>query len=99
MTEVEKIIINKKEILLYRDIETGLYRFSKDAVEILLQALEEIQQYRAIGTIDEFKALKEKSEPKKPIDRIAYCDCPSCGEVDILGYPYCPICGQKLDWQ
>lgn len=27
--------------------------------------LEEIQEYKAIGTVEEFKALKEKDEPKK----------------------------------
>lgn len=29
-------------------------------VKEVIQALEEIQQYRAIGTVEEFKALKEK---------------------------------------
>ena len=29
---------------------------------VAIQALEEIQQYRAIGTVEEFKALKEKEE-------------------------------------
>ena len=31
----------------------------------IIDCLEEIQQYRAIGTIEEFKALKEKSVAKK----------------------------------
>ena len=35
------------------------------ANKIAIQALKEIQQYRAIGTIEEFKALKEKSVAKK----------------------------------
>lgn len=30
-----------------------------DEAEIMANALEEVQQYRAIGTVDEFKALKE----------------------------------------
>ena len=29
------------------------------AAQVAIQALEEIQQYRAIGTVEEFKALKE----------------------------------------
>ena len=33
---------------------------------MLLQAFEEAEQYRVIGTVEEFKDLKEKSEPKKP---------------------------------
>lgn len=44
------------------------------------------------------KAL-EKQIAKKPIDRIAYSDCPCCGEVDIIGCLYCPVCGQHLNWE
>ena len=68
--------------------------------------LEELKQYRAIGTVEEFKALKEKNEPKKPtqfhenevcLDFI----CPNCKEA-VYGQPYkpkyCKHCGQKLVW-
>ena len=67
--------------------------------EVAIKALEEIQQYRAIGTVEEFKALKEKNEPKKPIIHglgQRYCPVCKCGGADHF---YCPNCGQKLDWQ
>ena len=67
MTENEIRIINGKKVVLYREIETDLYRFSKDVVDMLLQAFEEAEQYREIGTVEEFNALKEKSMAKKPI--------------------------------
>ena len=35
------------------------------ANRMAIQALEEIRQYRAIGTVEEFKDLKKKAEPKK----------------------------------
>lgn len=70
------------------------------AVEIAIQALEEIQKYRAIGTIEEFKALKEKSVEKKLREND---ECIRCGnELWMLrdtGAKYCQYCGQKLDWQ
>lgn len=44
-----------------------------DAFCMGIQALEEIQQYRAIGTVEEFKALKEKAEPEKM--KCRYCSC------------------------
>ena len=53
MTENEIRIINGKKIVLYREIETDLYRFSKDVVDMLLQAFEEAEQYRVIGTVEE----------------------------------------------
>ena len=34
----------------------------KEVLAMAIQALEEIQQYRAIGTVEELKALKEKAE-------------------------------------
>lgn len=70
-----------------------------EACRAAMKALEEIQQYRAIGTIEEFKALKEKSVAKKPIDKIMYFECPACGDVGILDCGYCSVCGQKLDWR
>ena len=105
MTENEIRTINGKEIVLYREIETDLYRFSKDVVDMLLQAFEEAEQYREIGTIEEFKALKEKAEVKKPIplDKWGeYHECPVCGKSAQNSYGckylYCPNCGCKYDW-
>ena len=85
----------------------------KEALGMGILAIEEIQQYRAIGTIEEFKALKEKNVAKKPtpIDYEKYIDvvknaeflrgaywCPNCKHTVISG-TYCSKCGQKLDWQ
>jgi CRISPR/Cas system-associated protein Cas10 (large subunit of type III CRISPR-Cas system) len=75
-------------------------------VEIALMmakdALEEIQQYRAIGTVEEFKILKEKAEPKKIAYQIGknglkHEKCPTCGSFSVFRN-YCSWCGQKIDW-
>ena len=61
-------------------------------------------EYQAIGTIEEFKALKEKSEPKKPITyaHTPRADCPNCKAtvrgIDKPFGDYCNKCGIKLDW-
>ncbi len=65
--------------------------------ETCKDALEEIQSYRAIGTVEEFKALKEKAEPKKPDYQWEHEKCPGCGSFHVFGR-YCSECGQKLDW-
>ena len=83
------------------------YTKSADTIEKLF---EEIQQYRAMGTIEEFKALKEKNEPKEPDYEGDGCwggrvvidtwICPNCEkhyEVDYDDYDYCPNCGQHID--
>lgn len=69
---------------------------------------EEIQQYRAIGTVEECRSALEKQIPKKSM--ISYdesvkenwCSCGVCafdfGWKRTIHYKYCPNCGQKLDW-
>lgn len=75
-------------------------------VNAAIQALEEVRQYRAIGTPEECQAAVEKQTTMEPI-RMGKCTCPSCGthnEVwkkrrntlprDIV---YCWHCGQAVE--
>lgn len=62
-----------------------------------MELLEELENYRAIGTVEEFRELKEKATPKKPILN-PICKCPICDHV--LPYAlvkYCSNCGTALD--
>lgn len=56
-----------------------------------------LESFEAIGTIEEFKALKEKSVEKKVAmsDSIIF-KCPQCGSTDV--FDYCGRCGCKIDW-
>ena len=69
--------------------------------------LEELKQYRAIGTPEECRAAVEKQKAKKPqkteSEGHRYTDtyrCPNCGgNFSGTGIAnYCYHCGQKLDW-
>lgn len=77
----------------------------QEAVSTIL-TLEELRQYRAIGTVEECREAVEKQIAKKPI-RNDLCTCPTCGthnEVikkrrntvtnDIV---YCWHCGQAIE--
>lgn len=77
----------------------------KEAKEMAINALEEIQQYRAIGTVEELRELKEKGTAKKPIplDKYGEChECPTCGGYAEnncgCAYRFCPTCGTEFDW-
>lgn len=67
------------------------------ATKTAIQALEEIQQYRAIGTVQQCKEVMTKQTPTKP-----YCVvedevlCPYCHAV--LDYENICECGQRIDW-
>ena len=75
--------------------------------------LEELKQYRTIGTPEECRAAVEKQKAKKPKEyEDKFYGCPTCGNILLHkwekyptklmdkknGLPYCFGCGQKLDW-
>ena len=55
MTENEAIELIEKDLKLHSKNLSGKY---KNGLRMAIQALEEIQQYRAIGTVEEFKHYK-----------------------------------------
>ena len=77
---------------------------AQEACGIAENALSEIQQYRAIGTVEELRELKEKATAKAPYyvqydlnpNDINY-HCPTCKRFVLYTHPICS-CGQKLDW-
>ena len=76
--------------------------FLQEAVEMAIQALEEVEQYRSLGTVEELKEAREKQIPKKPIQispkRHPYFVCPKCMEQISTNQPYCDECGKALKW-
>ena len=87
MTEQEAISVLKM-------IEThgSLPTNAKDEA---IKALEEVQKYRAIGTIEECREAVDKMKPKKTaIEAIKVHICPVCGFGGI--YDYCGNCGQRV---
>lgn len=84
------------------------------ACEVAVKALEELQQYRAIGTPEECRAAAVKQTAKKPIfdynlsDTLSKFHC-ECGNTIKVSHDigimnnnnapnYCSNCGCRLDW-
>lgn len=75
--------------------------------EMAIKALEEVQKYRKIGTVEECREAVEKQTAKKvksisPVkDGDSYVGligrCPCCGDILEEDTVYCD-CGQRLDW-
>ena len=81
--------------------------------DMAIKALEEIQQYREIGTVEECREAREKQVSVKPKAGAEYMigrdddgnpiwdtdyACAECG-MGIAGeYVCCPYCGQQIDW-
>ena len=100
MTENERLTDSNKEIPSLEHNE-GFW----------LKVYFKLKDYEAIGTIEEFKALKEKSVAKKAeVNEFDYGEGYVCGECEsFLLYVddddehirtnYCCHCGTKIDWQ
>ena len=88
----------------------GTYGDHKEAVKTAIQALEEVQKYREIGSMEECRAAREKQIPKRayhisPVDDNdnANVECPECHAttdyaVNVIKRGHCWKCGQLLDW-
>lgn len=69
-----------------------------EALKQSIYALEEIQQYKAIGTVSEFRELKEKATAKKAVLKKGVYHCPSCGMAyAVVLQGYCTFCGQHMN--
>ena len=91
---------------LCRDGSEGECPYCEDekcycAVALVVSALEE---YIAIGTVEECREARERQRGKKPVYRSIFTDgtrllgCPVCFSRIDGGAFYCNGCGQKLDW-
>ena len=83
-----------------------------DLYKITIELIEEVQQYRAIGTVEDCQEARERQKPKKLTHEgtlLMSCTCPNCknvldefetwGESRIrVKHNYCHFCGQKLNW-
>lgn len=110
-----------EEAIMEMELEGGIEitgrprRLSKflEALEVAIEALKEVPQYREIGTVEECRTAVEKQKPKEPTigaDIMVGRDdkgnpiwvhdyvCSECG-MGIAGeYICCPYCGQAIQW-
>lgn len=87
--------------------QTGADHCCEDALQVAIKALEELQQYRTIGTVEECRAAvgKQTAKKVKSISQVKDGDsyagligrCPCCGDILEEDTVYCD-CGQRLDW-
>lgn len=86
MTEYEKVKRYFERELMLQPEESVESLYVEEIKDICLKVVEEIQQYRGIGTVEEFKALKEKNMEKNK-----RCDCG--GYISRFNNNRCLRCG------
>lgn len=110
MTENEKLVRDETEAIecLKSNKPTSGYLMLQESIDMAIKALEEIQKYRKIGTVEECRAAVESQNPRAAITEkedngIKKYTCSACGRymgwsTGTLPARYCWKCGQKLDW-
>lgn len=90
MTEATKAIEQLERI----SKNLGSIGETEDYTDMAIKALEEVQQYRAIGTLEECRTAMEKQTaiPREIIEGKYFC--PKCH--NLAPYPMYCGCGQKL---
>lgn len=84
-----------EEVQQYRAIGTvkGYERAIQISIEnynLCREYKAKVQEFEAIGTVSEFRELKEKATAKRK--------CPNCNELLNPEYRFCPTCRRKVDW-
>lgn len=84
-----------------KEVDTERFDYFAEVLRMAMIALTDIQQYRAIGTVEECREARERQKAKKR-KLESYCgfnsyECPVCC-VDVNHeYNFCPNCGQRLE--
>lgn len=68
-----------------------------------IDLIQEIQQYRAIGTVEECREAMKRRRANKPVlsapcKSINYYLCPNCNKILNINKPFCCDCGSGIDW-
>ena len=73
-----------------------------EALLVILKCIDEIQQYRKIGTVEECDEAVEKQKTMKVNEvHVDEYYCPACGSENNCDYgkvhdKYCPMCGHAI---
>ena len=101
MTENEVLIKTPEEAIetIKSNMPTSGYQMLREALDMAISALKEIQQYREIGTVEECREAREKQKAKRPKHIWdGTTECPECAKRLLRHYDFCPDCGQAIQW-
>ena len=82
--------------------------YFEKALDTAISAMQELQEYKKLGTLEEVRDAVEKQKAKEPnnveAEGYRYTDtyrCPTCGgNFSGTGIAdYCYHCGQRLNWE
>lgn len=98
----------KRDCMVLSPMLEGKKSVRAQFFETAISAMEELEHYKQLGTLEEVKEAVEKQKKVKVIKAYDsdvdshWCSCGNCTKglcwEHGIKINYCPECGQKLDW-
>lgn len=94
-------IINEL-LFLKEKLFNGIFSNRIECIDAAIKIIQEAQQYREFGTVDEIEAAVNKTNAMEVTDiHVDEYYCPNCGSENmcdqgVIEDHYCPNCGQRL---
>lgn len=87
-------------MFLQEKLYNGIFQDRLKCIDLAIAALEEVQKYRQIGTVEECREAVEKQKPQKPKDSLKIKPVIDCNgayvDADTTVYLLCPNCGEMV---
>lgn len=99
--------MSKELVLDVLEYAIECHKFNKNEPlsKVTVNFLEELMEYKKLGTLEEVEEAMEKETGEKPrkvlgINGNIEYECGYCGESEAINemFSYCPWCGKKMDW-
>lgn len=94
------------KVLHYATLSGGHPKDLCDMKAVATLAMQELQEYKKIGTLEEVQDAVERQQEKQVINiskgkELRFDTCPICNRriSNVEGGNYCQNCGQKLNWE
>ena len=102
-----QIYMYESMILYNKDFEpkndNSNYERKMDFLKTVISAMQELQEYKQLGTLEEVMDMVEKQKEERPQKVLGIFggeeyECRECGNTVEYMDEYCKWCGKKLDW-
>lgn len=95
----------RDEIWKIADKQEAIKKINEACV-IACDAIDELQEYKQLGTLDEVREAMEKQKKKKPkgdLHSVPHYRCPNCNSTVKIYQnskkdEICKWCGQRIEW-
>lgn len=107
--EAETQIYMYESMILYnKDFEprndNSNYENKIDFLKTAIYAMQELQEYKKLGTLEEVREVVEKQKAAHPLEMLGIFgekeyECINCGNTVPHMDKYCKWCGKAQDWR